>query len=402
MIKTSDEGFLAVGYSKSNGGDIGPNAGNEDAIAFKLDSEGETIWSTVIGGDKSDEARDVVELADGSYLIGILSQSSQNGDFSATSNGDYDYWIFKYSADGKPIWSKNYGGDQLDKLRALAKNSEGTVLAAGNSESGNSGDVTASNSGKVDIWSFTLKPDSKIALDSINAGDFIDNTIATNRIKDEAIQAADIDNASLGAKEINGIVDASKIADDAIDGTKLYDGDETDKLLSDTNLADNSIETDKVGAVIKKSLLDSSSTEFQKIFDLGDSESHADGLHFHKRGSESCPSGYTDLGSLGFCIRNNNLDKAPKDALNSTESCQDDAGIHARVCTFQEYTTACKKDASTLNLTNNSDYLFAGYSTSKALGFQYKNDSNCKLHSTPKAFNYGQDAAVKVRCCITK
>ena len=148
-------------------------------------------------------------------------------------------------------------------------------------------------------------------------------------------------------------------------------------------------------------MLDSSSTEFQD-FDLGDSESHADGLHFHKRGSESCPSGYTDLGSLGFCIRNNNLDKAPKDALNSTESCQDDAGIHARVCTFQEYTTACKKDASTLNLTNNSDYLFAGYSTSRALGFQYKNDSNCKLHSTPKAFNYGQDTAVKVRCCITK
>ena len=72
MIKTSDEGFLAVGYSKSNDGDIGSNAGDEDAIAFKLDSEGETIWSTVIGGNKRDEARDVVELADGSYLIGIF------------------------------------------------------------------------------------------------------------------------------------------------------------------------------------------------------------------------------------------------------------------------------------------------------------------------------------------
>ena len=54
---------------------------------------------------------------------------------------------------------------------------------------------------------------------------------------------------------------------------------------------------------------------FRRFLILADSESHADGLHFHKRGSESCPSGYTDLGSLGFCIRNNNLDKAPKDAL---------------------------------------------------------------------------------------
>ena len=80
MIKTSDEGFLAVGYSKSDDGAIGSNAGDEDAIAFKLDSEGETIWSTVIGGSGIEEARDVIELADGSYLIGIFSESSQSGD----------------------------------------------------------------------------------------------------------------------------------------------------------------------------------------------------------------------------------------------------------------------------------------------------------------------------------
>ncbi|MEE2924545.1 MAG: hypothetical protein VX619_07175, partial [bacterium] len=402
MIKTTDEGFLAVGYSKSDDGAIGSNAGNEDAIAFKLDSEGETIWSTVIGGNGNEQARDVIELADGSYLIGILSESSQSGDFSSVSKGNFDYWIFKYSADGEQVWSKNYGGDKLDKLRALAVNSEGTVLAAGNSKSSNNEDVTASNSGETDIWSFTLKPDSKIALDSINSDDFIDNTIATDRIEDQAITAAAINNNALGADEIDGIVDDSKIADEAIDGDKLYDGDDTSKLLSATNLADNSIETSKVGAVITKSMLDSSSTEFQKVFDLGgsDNETHADELHFHKRGSESCPTGYNDLGGLGFCIRTEDLQKTPKDALNSTQSCQDDGEIHARVCTFQEYTTACYKNQSSLNLTNNGNYLFAGYSSSKALGFIY--DGNCNLHSNPNAYPYSSSNAVNVRCCITK
>ena len=402
MIKTSDEGFLAVGYSKSDDGAIGSNAGDEDAIAFKLDSEGETIWSTVIGGSGIEEARDVIELADGSYLIGILSESSQSGDFSSGSKGNFDYWIFKYSADGEQVWSKNYGGDKLDKLRAMAVNSEGTVLAAGNSKSSNNEDVTASNSGETDIWSFTLKPDSKIALDSINSGDFIDNTIATDRIEDQAITAAAINNNALGADEIDGIVDDSKIADEAIDGDKLYDGDDPSKLLSETNLADNSIETSKVGAVITKSMLDSSSTEFQKVFDLGvnDNETHADGLHFHKRGNESCPTGYNDLGGLGFCIRTEDLQKTPKDALNSTQSCQDDGEIHARVCTFQEYTTACYKNQSSLNLTNNGNYLFAGYSSSKALGFIY--DGNCNLHSNPNAYPYSSSSAVNVRCCITK
>ena len=98
----------------------------------------------------------MIELADGSYLIGILSESSQSGDFSSVSKGNFDYWIFKYSADGEQVWSKNYGGDKLDKLRALAVNSEGTVMAAGNSKSSNNEDVTASNGGETDIWSFTL------------------------------------------------------------------------------------------------------------------------------------------------------------------------------------------------------------------------------------------------------
>ena len=166
------------------------------------------------------------------------------------------------------VWSKNYGGDQLDKLRALAINSEDTVLAAGNSKSSNNQDVTAANAGETDIWSFTLKPDSKIALDSINSGDFIDNTIPTNRIKDNAIEAANINNTALGSDEIKGKVANSKIADEAIDGDKLYDGNDSDKLLSDSNLADNSIETIKVGAVITDSMLDSNSTTFQKIFNL--------------------------------------------------------------------------------------------------------------------------------------
>ena len=148
-------------------------------------------------------------------------------------------------------------------------------------------------------------------------------------------------------------------------------------------------------------MLDSSSTEFQKFLILEvDNETHADELHFHKRGSESCPTGYNDLGGLGFCIRTEDLQKTPKDALNSTQSCQDDGEIHARVCTFQEYTTACYKNQSSLNLTNDGNYLFAGYSSSKALGFIY--DGNCNLHSNPNAYPYSSSSAVNVRCCITK
>ena len=85
--------------------------------------------------------------------------------------------------------------------------------------------------------------------------------------------------------EIDGIVDDdSKIADEAIDGDKLYDGDDTSKLLSATNLADNSIETNKVGLLLQ-SLCDSGSTEFQKVFDLGgsDNETHADSALSQKR-----------------------------------------------------------------------------------------------------------------------
>ncbi|MEE2923500.1 MAG: hypothetical protein VX619_01865, partial [bacterium] len=60
----------------------------------------------------------------------------------------------------------------------------------------------------------------------------------------------------------------------------------------------------------------------------------------------------------------------------------------------------CYQNKSSLSLANNGNYLFAGYSSSKALGFQY--NDNCNLHSNPKAYTYDSSNAVNVRCCITK
>lgn len=158
LIQTADGGYLLGGDSWSNiSGEKSENAkGADDYWIVKLDSTGNLEWDKTIGGDESDILWSVNQIPDGSYILGGQSWSGISGDKADTCRGESDYWVVKIDATGTPEWNKSYGGNDYDWCTTVIPTSEGGYLAHGNSSSAQSGDKTEMGWGSKDYWVIKL------------------------------------------------------------------------------------------------------------------------------------------------------------------------------------------------------------------------------------------------------
>ena len=98
--------------------------GATDLYAFKIDSLGEYVWSRTFGGPNIDYGTDVVELDDGSFLLTGYSNSFSVG---------YDIFLVKIQSNGTHQWTKTIGGSDWDFCYAAyeTKNSTPGIILAG-------------------------------------------------------------------------------------------------------------------------------------------------------------------------------------------------------------------------------------------------------------------------------
>ncbi len=97
--------------------------GVTDLYVFKVDSLGDYIWSRTYGGPNIDYGTDVIEMEDGSFLLSGYSNSSSM---------DYDFYLVKISSTGQHQWTRTYGGNDWDLAYAICKinhSSSGYVMA---------------------------------------------------------------------------------------------------------------------------------------------------------------------------------------------------------------------------------------------------------------------------------
>ena len=146
--QTIDGGYIAVGYTNSNNGNIPNNQGNIDAWVIKMAANGNLEWSKTFGGSDGDIANDVQQTTDGGYLIVNETQSS-NGDIT-NNHGNTDWWIIKLQANGNIEWQKVYGGSGFDAASCIQKTNDGHYIIAGDTNS-NDGDITSLHGGS-DAW----------------------------------------------------------------------------------------------------------------------------------------------------------------------------------------------------------------------------------------------------------
>ncbi len=145
---TVDGGYAMAGTTYSSNGDVVEYKGGlNDAWIIKLNENGEMDWSQAYGGTSGDVFHAVTQAADDGFVMAGYSNSS-DGDVGE-NNGALDGWVLKSNSNGDLVWSQVIGGSSDDTLFAIDACSEGGVIVGGSVRS--SGGILGDKIGHIDI-----------------------------------------------------------------------------------------------------------------------------------------------------------------------------------------------------------------------------------------------------------
>lgn len=125
VIETSDNAYLIIGETRSIG------AGETDAWLIKTDTNGNMIWDKSFGGTQHDYPESVIETSDQHYLI--------VGHLNSYGAGSGDIWLIKTDVNGDTLWTRTYGGVSWDRGFSVIETSDQDYLIVGQSYSFGSG-----------------------------------------------------------------------------------------------------------------------------------------------------------------------------------------------------------------------------------------------------------------------
>ena len=115
-------------------------SGGSDVWLIKTDSNGNMVWSKTFGGSDIDYAESVQQTSDGGYIIAGVT---------AWSYGSGDVWLIKTDSNGNIEWSKTFGGSDYDEAYSVQQTSDGGYIIAG--------DTCSYGSCKSDVWLIKVK-----------------------------------------------------------------------------------------------------------------------------------------------------------------------------------------------------------------------------------------------------
>jgi hypothetical protein len=103
--QTRDGGYIAVGHTTSFTVDQNP-----DVYLIRMDSKGDTLWTRTYGDIYNDVGYAVRQLPDNGYIIvGYTGR-----EFVPGLRVDFDVYLIRTDENGNVLWTKTYGGDEMD------------------------------------------------------------------------------------------------------------------------------------------------------------------------------------------------------------------------------------------------------------------------------------------------
>jgi len=188
ILQTKDGGYLVSGFfdvtASGGAGNDGRGSGNRHGVGefwvLKLNASGDYTWRRYFGGTNNDRSYDALETSDGGYLI---LGSSESSDFDITdSKGSYDYWMVKLNGSGDKLWTKSYGGSEIDNGYAATSAGNGNFIFVGDSRSTDQ-DVT-NPKGNADLWVVKFNANGGKIWDKSFGGTQFDSARSIERLPD--------------------------------------------------------------------------------------------------------------------------------------------------------------------------------------------------------------------------
>lgn len=192
--ETADGGFLMTGTSESVDFDKTDPKGSYDYWAVRIKANGDLVWTKSFGGSEIDNSYASIKTNDGNY---IMVGDSRSSDQDVTSpRGNADAWLVKLDDNGNKIWQKSYGGSQFDTAHSIVQRSNGDYILSGHSRS-NDGDLSKNN-GFNDAWIFMVDRDGNLKGQKSIGGSSLD-------FASEAIETSDNKILVVGNTESNDL-----------------------------------------------------------------------------------------------------------------------------------------------------------------------------------------------------
>ncbi|HKR04011.1 MAG TPA: T9SS type A sorting domain-containing protein [Bacteroidia bacterium] len=168
VIQTSDDGYAVIGATNSY-----PNAGAMDLYLLKTDSLGNFDWSKTYGSVYVDEGYALRQTSDDGFILAGRMQGYNGGGGNCGVIGPcYDVYLIRTDNTGDTLWTKMYGGNNLDWAYSLELTSDGGFLVTGQTES--------FNLGFLPLCAYLIKADSSgnAVCNQYNTNTVINNHIA--------------------------------------------------------------------------------------------------------------------------------------------------------------------------------------------------------------------------------
>ena len=170
MIAIQDGGYIMVGETNYSDTDFTTHYGSwmdDDIAIIKVDSNGNKVWSKVIGGSAEDAATSIVTApGNGCYVLGTTLSS----DYDCTGNhGGDDIYLVRFDKDGNILWHKDIGGSGGENASSAFADGKGGVIIAGASNSLD-GDRTHFPSFGCPIWALEVDSNKNILWDNCYGG----------------------------------------------------------------------------------------------------------------------------------------------------------------------------------------------------------------------------------------
>jgi len=112
-----DGGYIIVGTTFT------PNPiCNYDVYLLKIDDQGDTAWTKVLGGTYNDAGYAIQQTSDSGYII---------TGYTTVDISNENVYLVKTDVDGDTIWTRNYGGPEEDRGFSVQETSDGGYIIVG-------------------------------------------------------------------------------------------------------------------------------------------------------------------------------------------------------------------------------------------------------------------------------
>lgn len=128
--ETPDSGYIIAASSLSLGN------GSYDIYLVKTNANGDTLWTKTYGGVQSEQPQEIVLTNDGGFII--CGTTYGNG------IGNSDFFLIKTDSNGDSLWTKAYGGTNIDIGYSISQSLDTGYIVTGYFKDSTNGDYNIS------------------------------------------------------------------------------------------------------------------------------------------------------------------------------------------------------------------------------------------------------------------